>query len=272
MERACKGRVSLVCYERGKSAYPGLSPEETCLRLVRDCDALIVLIDQYYGRLCNRHPEISITHAEVREALNLGLTVVPVVRTQTWHEYFVWRVNSGRALTFAHVRESRVFEILEELYSRFNCHVYDNLTGDEAMSEIANTLDAIITFGSTGAIEHVALPAEVSEARDVAPTSWATGLPWFLAGQVLRSDDLNLLYRSLVDRAAKHGLHMQAAVTWKSGHGLTASQLNALLDDVERVYKHIGRQSPEWSFGRFQDGKVLCAWQLNEVVDSLQGL
>jgi len=89
MERTCEGCVTVVCYERNAYQYPTLPPEETCLALVRECEVLVVLIDQYYGMPCSNVPEISITHAEVREALKGGLTVIPVVRTQAWHEYFV---------------------------------------------------------------------------------------------------------------------------------------------------------------------------------------
>src|SRR5437660_6530963 len=103
MERICGGRMTLVCYERDAYRYPTLSPEETCFTLVRECEVLVVLIDQYYGTPCKSMPEMSITHAEVREGVNRGLTIIPVVRTQAWHEFAVWRKNPGQSIVFAHV-------------------------------------------------------------------------------------------------------------------------------------------------------------------------
>jgi hypothetical protein len=79
LERVCDNRVALVSYERNGRRHPTLTPEETCLALVRDCEALIILLDQYYGASSTTVPGISITHAELREALRRGLAVIPVV-------------------------------------------------------------------------------------------------------------------------------------------------------------------------------------------------
>src|SRR5437899_7078029 len=79
LERVCENRVTLVSYERDGRRYPTLTPEETCLTLVRDCEAYIVLLDQYYGNPSKTAPGISITHAELREAFKCGLIVIPVV-------------------------------------------------------------------------------------------------------------------------------------------------------------------------------------------------
>ena len=270
MERTCEGRVTVVCYERNAHQYPTMPPEETCLALVRECGVLVVLIDQYYGMPCKSLPEISITHAEVREAFKLGLTVIPVVRTQAWHEYFVWRANPGGSIVFAHVKEQQVFRILDELYSRCNCHVYDNLTGNEAMTQIAASLDAVISRGCTGTIHHVALAAEPTVVSNTPAHGVVGQISTFSEGQMLYPDDLNALYQAIIDVGLKHGLTMNAAVVWRTGDFLTASQLNILLDDVVKIYKHIGRSPPEWSFGRF--GQVLRPSHLNEIVENLRSL
>ena len=273
IERICENRVTLVCYERQGRRHPTLTPEETCLRLVRECEAFIILLDQYYGAPSKTVPGISITHAELREALQLGLIVVPVVRTQTWHEYAVWRENAGRALAYAHVKEPRLFEMLDELYPRCNCHVYENLTGDDAMTEIAAALDAVISQRATGAIQHVALPAEAAPPRPALKASAApVDVPHFVDGQVLRADELNALYRAAVEVAKMLGLGITPAVTWATGHVLTAPQLNSLLGDVGRIYEHVGRPLPAWSFGQFQSGHVLRSSHLNEIGDSLKAL
>ena len=66
----------------------------------------------------------------------------------------------GQPVAYAHVKEPRLFEMLDEVYQACNCHLYENLTGEEAMSEIAAALDSVISEGATGAIQHVTLPVE----------------------------------------------------------------------------------------------------------------
>jgi hypothetical protein len=273
IERVCQNRVTLVCYERDGRRYPTLTPEETCLTLVRDCKVFIVLLDQYYGTPSKAAPGISITHAELREALTRGLIVIPVVRTQTWHEYAVYRANAGQPVAYAHVKEPRLFEILDEVYQACNCHLYENLTGEEAMSEIAAALDSVISEGATGAIQHVTLPVEEA-APPAAPTKSPAPIqvPHIVDGQVLRPDDLNSLYRAVVEVAKMRGLDLAPAMTWANGQMLTAAQLNVLLGNVVRIYTHCGRTPPAWSFGQFRDGHVLRASHLNEIGDCLEAL
>jgi len=70
--------------------------------------------------------------------------------------------------------------------------------------------------------------------------------------------------------AAKHGMTINAPVLWITGDALTAATLNALLDDVVLIYKHIDRSTPQWSFGRF--GQLLRVSHLNEIVENLRNL
>jgi hypothetical protein len=273
LERACDNRMTLVCYERNAHRHPTLTPEETCLALVRDCEALIVLLDQYYGAPSTTIPGISITHAELREALVLGLTIIPVVRTQTWHEYAVWRANVGHSVAYAHVKDPRLFEMLDELYSICNCHVYENFTGDEALAEIAAALDAVISKRAAGAVQHMTLPAEELAQHPYPVTPAAqVDVPHFAEGQVLRADDLNALYRALVEIAKMRGLQLAPEITWANGQVLTAPHLNLLLGDVIRIYGHAGQTPPSWSFGQFESGKVLRASHLNEIGSALRSL
>jgi hypothetical protein len=273
IERACDNRVTLVCYERHGRQYPTLTPEETCLALVRGCKAFIILLDQYYGTQSNTAPGISITHAELREAIKNRLIVIPVVRTQTWHEYAVWRANAGREISYAHIKEPRVFEILEDVYYAFNCHVYEHLVGDTAISEIACALNSVITVGAAGAIHHVSLAAE----QRLTPAASVTisppiRMPRFVDGQIVTADDLNSLYRALVKVAQTHGLDLAPKTSWANGQMLTPAQLNLLLGDVVHLYRHCGRIPPSWSFGHFREGQVLRAAHLNEISESLKSL
>jgi Domain of unknown function (DUF4062) len=155
-EEICDHKIELISYEK-HGRHSTLGPEDTCLALVRKCQGLIVLFDQYYGTMCKKYKNISITHAEVKEALSSDLHIIPIVRTQSWHEFMVWRKNQGVQITFHHVKEPRLFEILEGLIGRFNCHHYDDFTTVKTQKEISKSIDGMLRNGDLGAMDHIAL-------------------------------------------------------------------------------------------------------------------
>jgi hypothetical protein len=271
LEKACLDRIRLVSYEKDKHRYPTLTPEETCLALVRECEAVITLLDQYYGSPCKAVPGISITHAEIRAALDRKLIVIPVLRTQTLCEYNVWRINKGIGIKFAHVKEARIFEIVDELYKVCNCHSYDNLTSERALSDIAIALDHIISGKAIGSVQHLTLASGLSAPPDSRAPAGESGalaqVPQF--NNFLEIAHLNALYRAVTEIANSYGLSIPS-VTWKVDDWLTADHLNKLLANIEAIYQRAGLSRPQWSFGQF--GRVVSAPQLNEVRDSLRGL
>ena len=268
LEKACRERIKLVSYEKDRHRYPGLNPEETCLALVRECEVLILLLDQYYGSPCKAVPGISVTHAEVREALKHRLIVIPVLRTLTSGEYAVWRANERATIKFAHVKEPRIFEILDELYNCCNCHAYDNLTGDKAISEIAESLGKIISGKGIGTVQHLRLASGLNTPPVPLSQSPASGfisqLPPF--SNFLEVVHLNTLYKAVEEIANNYGLRIPA-ITWNIGDWVTAERLNKLLSDIEAIYQRAGLRKPQWSFAKFE--RVVTAPQLNEIRDSL---
>ncbi len=272
IEHACKNNVTLVCYENGSGAYPKLTPEETCLALVRSCDALIVLLDQYYGTQSELVQGISITHAELREAQKLELTIIPVVRKQTWHEHAIWRLNPNRQVLFSHVKEPKLFSMLDEMYSKYNCHVFDTLTSPEAISKIAFVLEAVLSEGATGTVQHVTLAAEADTDIPAKPTSASREVIHFADNQLLTAEELNKLYGAIVEIANKKDMQLIPSVVWTNGQKLESTQLNLLLNDVNRIYTHCGLTLPVWTFGQFQAGMVLRASYLNEISNNLEAL
>ena len=196
--------------------------------------------------------------------------MIPVVRTQTLHEYYVWRKNAEQQLSYAYVEEPRIFEMLHEVYQKCNCLVYEHFTGEKALLEIAVALDSVILEGATGVVQHVTLSAGEGGAL-VVPKSKSETLevPLFSDGKILSADDLNCLYQAVVSVAKMHGMKLVPAITWESGQTLKATQLNALLDDVVSIYKFCGLTIPVWSFRQFQEGHVLRASHLNEIGNRL---
>lgn len=194
--------------------------------------------------------------------------MIPIVRIATWYEYFVWVENPGVAIKFAHVRDPRIFKILDELYRVCNCHRYENLIGDAAISKIAESIDNIISGKCIGVVEHLTLasgPNTLPVPSGAPPASgWLAQVPPFYKS--LEVVHLNALYKALEQIAKKYGLRIPA-VTWNVGDWLTADDLNKLLSDIEAIYERAGLTRPQWSFGKFQ--QVVSAPQLNEIRDSL---
>lgn len=176
----CKNKVRLRCYEEDKHLFPNLGPAETYLALVRNCEAFVILFDQYYGEASGKAPNISPTHAELREAFKYQITIIPVARTQTWHEYKICRKNRDLVINYDYVKEPRLFEMLDEVFPVCNVHDYPSFISDEALTKIAEAIDAIVTDGGVGALDHVSLPSsdpEVAEPTTTKPTPEAKRPP-----------------------------------------------------------------------------------------------
>lgn len=92
----------------------------------------------------------------------------------------------------------------------------------------------------------------------------------FKSGVILHASDLNSIYDILHQIAQQANINLGSRSPWISGAVLTAGSLNNLLQDVERVFDELGFEKIKWSFGKFKDGTVLKADQLNEVVEKIQ--
>ena len=272
IQKYCKEDIIVVCYEKDGKRFPRVEPEETCLKLVRECQALLLLVDQYYGTPSKSDPSVSITHLEVLEAQKLANTVIPVARTQTWNEFFVWRRNQDKDIEYAHVREPNLFKLMEHLFSTCNFHVYDNLTTGSAIEEIASAIDGILAQGVLGEVERTALPMETPALQPPPhlpeqPVHEAK-LPTFQDGQVLSSRELNALYRFIAERGRELGLQMSPKTVWKDHDLLTAEALNQMLDNLDSIYQCQGKKKPSWTFTRFRNKTPLRASQLNEIASA----
>jgi hypothetical protein len=276
LERRCTHKITLVSYEKDSRRYPTLSPEDICIRLVQECNALIVVIDQFYGTRLKKNPNISITHAEVMKALELRLTIIPIVRFQTFHEFKVWRRNRDKKIQFDHVKESGLFKIMDLLYKDYNFNCYDSFVAEKTLIEVGSIIDAIVEQGAVGRIDSTSLPGEKRTVKHVTePESvnvQRSGIPLFQAGEVLRAEQLNSLYALIVKKASEHGLTMQPSIIWSERTILHAQELNNMLNDIDKIYRHIGKQPPTWSFGRFQPRRVLHSSQLNEIIEGVSNL
>ncbi len=94
----------------------------------------------------------------------------------------------------------------------------------------------------------------------------------FKAGMILHASDLNNIYNTLPRIAKQANIHLKSRSPWISGAVLSADSLNNLLRDIEQISDGLGFEKIEWSFGKFEDGTVLKAEYLNEVLDKIQQL
>lgn len=259
--------IELVDYDSHKKLYPTLTPEETCLQLVAGCEVILVLLDRYYGENSKIDPKISMTHAEIRKGIVLGLKIVPVIRLRTWHEYLVWTKNKEKQITFGHVIQPRLFEIIEELKC-LNFHIFDIFTKKEKLEEIAQILKSVVLENGIGRVDSVTIELDESDQGLLQRKIF----PIFFDGAVLRSDDLNALYGFIIETAHNNGLKSISGRTWINGTTLHAKDLNVMLSDVNKIYAHINKPLPNWSFGEFKSGQPLRASQLNEIVQNVKNL
>lgn len=155
-EEICHNKIELISWEKN-SGSSILSPEDTCFDLVNKCNAVMLVLDRFYGNSNKRYGNISITHAEVRRALEMGLHIIPIIRDPTWYEFKVWRKNKGTSIKFDHVEEPKLFEIIEELFYRFNCQHYEEFTSIYTMNKIAKNILGMLQDGDFGALDHMVL-------------------------------------------------------------------------------------------------------------------
>jgi len=269
------------------------------------------MFDRYYGTISDKYPDISITHAELREAVNHGLQIIPLVRTETWVEYWIWKKNPALDIKYNNVEDKRVFEMLDEV-THLPCSHFPSFIGDEVLNKIAQTIDAILE-GALGTLDHVALPSGTRKVIKPSPTkpipkpaipkvpdkpipvesklptpektvtkesipvkteplAPVLDLPKFSNGGTLTADHMNALFQATYDAATLSALSIDPPKKWKSGDAFKPDDLNGLIKNIARIYNHIEQTPPKWSFGVFTIGSKFEATYMNELVDSVRAL
>lgn len=285
LEPTCQNRINLCCFENDSCKKPHLSMQDACLSLVQDCEAIIIIIDWDYGTEFEKNREISITHAELREARKHDLKIIPLIRTQTFCEYWIWRNNPNKEIKYNHVKDPKVFTMLDEV-SNIYCHVFDDFTDERVLEQIADTIDAIIMQSAAGTLNHVTLPSLSSGTqKDVRPTPTepvasekiATyipeiDIPRFSNGDKLTADHMSKLFQAVYDAVKLNGLPMKPLKSFKTGDAFKPDDLNGLVGDIEEIYKHLGRTHPDWSFSKAEIGSIFEAAHMNEIVESVRAI
>jgi len=157
--------VELVCYEDHVSDNPGEDLQDLSLRLVRECGAIIMLLDRCYGTKYHRKPFLSITHAEFREAKKRGLRIIPIVPTQTLHEYWVWKKNQGSRIAalikYRRVQEPKLFQFIHEIErKRVYIHQWNTLTSKKELRNIKDAIKGLLAPSTGLVLGHTALPMD----------------------------------------------------------------------------------------------------------------
>lgn len=158
INRVCKS-VELVSYDDYKDKYPEKSDQDLCVYLVSRSNAIILLVDQYYGTTYRRNKKISITHAELKRAKRHKLVIIPIIRTQTWHEYQVWKRNKPHIrdkIRWPHVQEKKIFSLINEVGSA-NWQKHSNFDDRKASKEIINAVEALALRKGYGSLKHMVL-------------------------------------------------------------------------------------------------------------------
>ena len=122
-----------------RSDFPvdaGKHRHDVCVDVARTADLLILVLDWRFGAAFVGSPEICVTWAEFRAARDAGVPVFAYVRRAIFNEHFTWKTNPG--ITPAHCRNSKTFELLDELL--------DELQSDERgiwLEPIANVVEIV---------------------------------------------------------------------------------------------------------------------------------
>jgi hypothetical protein len=103
----------------GFQPLPDRNSIETCLANLRQCDAMIVILCQRYGRSLKLagFPDMSATHLEYTEAKSANIPIHMYVRDRLEADYCISRKNEAGDVELVWVREQqdrRLFELLRE--------------------------------------------------------------------------------------------------------------------------------------------------------------
>lgn len=108
-----------VRHEAGSVPYSREERLETAAyREVELCDVMVAIVGGRFGTESLEEPGYSISHMELRRALERGLQVFVFVDKNVLGEYSTYKLNKDNdTITYSAVDDVRVFEFLDEIYS-----------------------------------------------------------------------------------------------------------------------------------------------------------
>jgi len=181
----CEG-IEIKSYELDGHSIDAANEQEKCLALLSKCDAILILLDKYYGTKYLKNPEISITHAEVKKAIEEKMSVIAVTRDQTWFEFKVWKKNKPNKLNFDNVKDPKLFNILLDLWQNNYIHQVSSFTNLKDFEKIVDAINAKKDLIPNGA----ALPANLNPEK--LPELIIASVPsLFQNGAIIRAEQFN---------------------------------------------------------------------------------
>lgn len=93
-------------------------------------------------------------------------------------------------------------------------------------------------------------------------------LEYFKSGTILKSRDLNAIVSKINQMTKKLKVKVNLLPKWKDNEILTAQSLNDLIERIEFLGQYLELKKIKWSFGHFEDGKILKADHFNEIIDN----
>ena len=108
-----------VRHEAGSVPYSKEEPLETAAyREVELCDVVVAVVGGRFGTESHEEPGHSISHVELRRALERGIQVFVFVDNNVLGEHSTYKLNKDNdTISYSAVDDVRVFEFLDELYS-----------------------------------------------------------------------------------------------------------------------------------------------------------
>ena len=108
-----------VRHEAGAVPYSKEEHLETAAyREVELCDVIVAVVGGRFGTESREEPGHSISHVELKRALERGIQVFVFVDNDVLGEHSTYKLNKdNKTIKYSAVNDARVFEFLDELYS-----------------------------------------------------------------------------------------------------------------------------------------------------------
>ena len=108
-----------VRHEAGSVPYSkGEGLEAAAYREVELCDVIVAVVGGRFGTESEEEPGHSISHVELRRALERGIQIFVFVDKNVLGEHSTYKLNKGnKTIKYSAVNDARVFEFLDELYA-----------------------------------------------------------------------------------------------------------------------------------------------------------
>lgn len=110
------GHTPLLSDRDSFPVITGIHRHDVCLEAVTGCDLFVLIVDGRYGANYYGDPSISITHAEFKTALSMGINLIAFIREDVFYERQTYKKNANiTGFRPCYVDDIRVFKLITDI-------------------------------------------------------------------------------------------------------------------------------------------------------------